>query len=277
MKPKTVIVALSEDLLEKFATLPLLNNYDVYQRLMDYWVETMQDDVFLIASESWLEAAKPRAVVENKERNIRETPDLIVERKKYKMDLIPPTLILARYFVNEQSEVDSLELKREVAERDLEEFVEENSGEEGLLEDGKADKGTVTKASVNERLKQIKNDQGGDDERKVLTRCLELIEAEATAATAVKEAQAALDAATLKQYGKLSEAEIKALVVGDKWFTSIYARVEGEVQRLTQSLAARVKELDERYAAPLPVILDGLAELSVKVEVHLKNMGVKLA
>jgi type I restriction enzyme M protein len=68
LKPKVVIGVLSEDLLEKFAALPLLNNYDVYQRLMDYWAETMQDDVFLIGSEGWMEASKPRAVVENKER-----------------------------------------------------------------------------------------------------------------------------------------------------------------------------------------------------------------
>jgi type I restriction enzyme M protein len=46
VKPKAVIAALSEDILERFAALPLLNKYDVYQRLMDYWVETMQDDVF---------------------------------------------------------------------------------------------------------------------------------------------------------------------------------------------------------------------------------------
>src|SRR2546428_3544739 len=33
--PRAVIQALSEDLLERFADLPLINRYDVYQRLMD--------------------------------------------------------------------------------------------------------------------------------------------------------------------------------------------------------------------------------------------------
>ena len=41
---------LSEDLLARFADLPLLSRYDVYQRLMDYWAETMQDDVYLLAA-----------------------------------------------------------------------------------------------------------------------------------------------------------------------------------------------------------------------------------
>ena len=150
--PRQVIHRLSEDLLARFAELPLLNKYDVYQRLMDYWAETMQDDVYLIAADGWLEAAKPRAVIDDREKKIKETPDLIIGRKKYKMDLIPPALIVARYFPKEQAVVDSLQAKLEAATRKLEEFVEEHSGEEGLLADATNDKGTVTKAAVKARL-----------------------------------------------------------------------------------------------------------------------------
>jgi type I restriction enzyme M protein len=277
VKPKVVIGTLSEDLLEKFAALPLLNKYDVYQQMMDYWAEAMQDDVFLIGSEGWMEAAKPRAVVENKERNIRETPDLVVARKKYKMDLIPPTLVVARYFAAEQARVDALEVKREAAGRELEEFVEENSGEEGLLEDAKTDKGTVTKGSVGERLKGIENEKDSDDEKTALTRCMELIESEAVTAKAAKEAQAELDAKVLRRYAELSEVEIKTLVVDDKWFTSIWAGIEDEVQRLTHALATRVMELEERYAPALPAIEQTVGSLSEKVAEHLKHMGLVLA
>ncbi|MCR9296716.1 MAG: type I restriction-modification system subunit M, partial [bacterium] len=83
--PRQVIHELSEDLLTRFADLPLLSRYDVYQRLMDYWAEVMQDDVYLIAGDGWLEAAKPRGVIDDKEKKIKETPDLVVKRKKYKM------------------------------------------------------------------------------------------------------------------------------------------------------------------------------------------------
>ena len=55
---------------------------------MDYWDEVMQDDVYLIASDGWVEAAKPRAIIEDKEKKIKETPDLTIKRKKYKMDQI---------------------------------------------------------------------------------------------------------------------------------------------------------------------------------------------
>ena len=43
--PRTIIDTLSKDLLNQFGGLPLLDAYDVYQKLMDYWDEVMQDDV----------------------------------------------------------------------------------------------------------------------------------------------------------------------------------------------------------------------------------------
>ena len=76
----------------------------------------------------------------------------------------------------------------------------------------------------------------------------------------------------LAKYPKLTETEIKTLVVEDKWFASIQAAIEGEVQRLAQQLAGRVKELEERYAQTLPELKREAAELSKKVEGHLKKM-----
>ena len=121
-RPRTVIDTLSEDLLTRFVDLPLLSAYDVYQRLMDYWDDVMQDDIYLIAADGWIEAAQPRGIIVDKEKKIKETPDLTVSRKKYKMDLVPPVLIVTRYFATEQAVIDSLEVKRETVSRELEEF-----------------------------------------------------------------------------------------------------------------------------------------------------------
>jgi type I restriction enzyme M protein len=142
------------------------------------------------------------------------------------------------------------------------------------LEGALNDKGKVTKGNVKDRLKAIGDDPELADERAALERCLELIEAEATAAKAVKEAQEELDVQVLAKYPNLSEAEIKALVVEDKWFASLQAAIEGEVRRITQRLAGRVKELDERYAETLPELEVSLAVLSKKVAGHLKKMGL---
>jgi type I restriction enzyme M protein len=271
--PREVIDALSEDLLERFTNQPLLDRYDVYQRLMDYWADTMQDDVYLIAGDGWIEAAKPRGIVEDKERKIKETPDLVIGRKKHKMDLVPPALVVARYFAEEQTAIDELQFAHDTAARELEEFVEEHSGEEGLLADAMNEKGKITKAAIKDRLKAITDEAESDDEFNALTRCLQLIEAESEAGRAVRDAQAALDAEVLAKYRKLSEAEIKTLVVEDKWFTSIRTAIEDEVRRVTQNLTGRVKELEERYATPLPQLTDEVAALAARVDGHLEKMG----
>lgn len=272
--PREVINVLSEDLLARFTDQPLMDRYDVYQRVMDYWAQTMQDDVYLIAGDGWIEAAKPRGIVEDRERKIKETPDLIVGRKKYKMHLVPPALIVARYFAEEQSAIDALQIEHDNAARELEEFVEENSGDEGLLVDAMNEKGKVTKAGVKERLREMKGEEDSEEECQALTCCLELIEAESEIGRAIRDAQAELDEKVLAKYAKLTEDAIKRLVIEDKWFGSITAALELEVQRLTKQLARRVTQLDERYACPLPVLQQEVATLGGKTDEHLRKMGL---
>ena len=47
------------------------------------------------------------------------------------------------------------------------------------------------------------------------------------------------------------------------------------MQRLTQQLARRVKELEERYARPLPELEREVEAFGEKVEGHLKRMGLR--
>ena len=274
--PKDVIHTLSEDLLGRFAALPLLDPYDVYQRLLDYWDETMQDDVHLIVAEGWVEAAKPRGIIEDKERKLKETPDLTIGRKKYKMDLIPPPLVVARYFAAEHAALEQFQAGQDAAAREVEAFVEEHAGEEGLLADAVNDKGKVTRAGVKDRLKEIQHEPESGEERAALQRCLALIEAESSTGKAVKDAQARLDQRVLARYAMLSDTEIKTLVVEDKWLAAIREAVEGEVQRLTQQLAGRVKELEARYVQPLPELEQEVEAFGAKVEGHLKRMGLSM-
>lgn len=272
--PRRVIGVLSEDLLARFTDRPLIDRYDVYQRLMDYWRQTMQDDVYLIAGDGWIEAAKPRGIIEDKERKIKETPDLVIGRKKYKMDLVPPALIVARYFAEEQAAIDALQIEHDNAARELEEFIEENSGDESLLVDAMNDKGKMIKAKVKERLKTIQDREESDEDLEALSCCLELLEAESKAGGAVKEAQAALDKQALARYSKLTESEIVMLVSQAKWFASIQTSIAEELRRLMQRLASRVNQLEERYAHSLPVQEHEIKTFEARVEGHLKAMGL---
>ena len=276
--PKVLVESLSDNLLGRFADLPLLDPYDIYQGLMDYWDDTMQDDVFLVVSEGWFDAAQPRGVIDDKQRKIKETPDLTVKRKKYKLDLIPPELIVARYYNAEREAIERLHVEHEFAARELQEYIEEHGSEDGPLEDVITDYGKVTKAGIRSRLKTVQDDDEPDSEieRDVLSHCLMLVDAESSAAKAVKHAQASLDEQVLARYGAFTEDEIKATAIEDKWLAGIRSAVEGEVHRLTQRLASRVQELEERYAVPLPALERRVADIGAKVEKHLKLMGLSI-
>jgi len=114
---------------------PLIDAYDVYQHLMDYWAATMQDDVYLIVHGGWAEAAKPRLIVETKEQKSKEQPDFTVGKQKFKSDLIPAALLVARYFAAEQAAIEAVEAELGTLEQKLDELKEEHGGEGGLLEE----------------------------------------------------------------------------------------------------------------------------------------------
>jgi type I restriction enzyme M protein len=98
---------------------------------MDYWAETMQDDVYMIVSDGWREAAKPRLIVEDKDKKTKEKPDFTVSKLKYKAELIPTALVVARYFAAEQAAIEKLEAEVASIEQAMEEIAEEHSGEAG--------------------------------------------------------------------------------------------------------------------------------------------------
>jgi len=272
-KPKALIETLSEDLLETFQKARLIDPYDVYQHLMDYWADTMQDDVYMLVSDGWQEAAKPWLLIEDKDKKTKEKPDLTVGKLKYKAELIPPVLLIAHYFPAEQAAIETLEAEVASIEQTMQEMVEENSSEEGLLEAVKDDKGKITKGAVAARLKEIKGDADFGDEHKLLNDCLALIEKEADASKKVKDAQKALEAKVAAKYGQLSEDEIKTLVVDDKWLAALTVSVQSELDRVSQTLSSRIKQLTERYATPLPQLTEEVETLAARVGGHLKKMG----
>ena len=158
-----------------------------------------------------------------------------------KMDLIPPGLIVARWFAAEQATIERLQADRETAARELEEFVEEHAsadaGQDGPLAEVTNVHGRVVAAAVKARLKAIRGEAESEEEQNILKRCLILIEAESKAGKAVNEAQAALDRAVLARYAVLTVAEIRTLLVEDKWFASIRTAIDGDLKRLTPRLA----------------------------------------
>ena len=259
-RPKALIETLSESLLKTFQAIDaaqLIDAYDVYQHLMDYWAETLQDDVWMIATDGWQ----------------------AVQDGKPNVDLIPTALVVSRYFAAEQQAVEVLEAERDVITRQMEEQDEEHGGEGGLLEEGKTDKGKLTAKSVKDRLKTLQaltvraEMAEAQDEIKALKAYAALLEQEATASKKAKDAQKALDAKVAAKYAHLAVDDIQTLVVQDKWLATLTASVQSELDRVSQALTGRIRQLAERYATPLPALGDEVEVLAGRVDEHLKAMG----
>lgn len=229
--PKEVIAELSESLLAHYAGKPLIDRYDVYQHLMDYWAEAMQDDCYLISAEGW--KAKTYRIIE-KDKKGKE------KDRGWTCDLIPKSLIVARYFAKDQAAIDQLAAELESVTARLDEMEEEHGGEDGAF----AELDKVNKANVAARLKEIKGDRELKDEAAVLNDWLNFSDQEGDLKKRLKEAEATLDAA-----------------------------IHGDMDRVSQQLTRRVKELAERYETSLPKLNDRVFELEDRVNRHLGRMG----
>jgi type I restriction enzyme M protein len=255
--PKPLIETIAEDLLATFKAAPLLDAYDLYQHLMDYWAGTMQDDCYLIADAGWQAGAQPREIrqVKNKENKLvwPEKEDFKKGKRRFKSDLIPAALLIARYFAAERDAIAALEAELAGFEQQLDEKREEQSGEEGLLAEvieGEGEKQKITAKAVKARLKEIGRDPDYAEERQALEDYSNLLDQQAATKARLKTAQDDLEAKLDAKYPTLTEDEIKTLVVDDKWLATIAAAVQGELDRVSQTLTGRIRQLAERYAPP---------------------------
>jgi len=258
VKPKETIMYLSEDLLQKFSDIPLIDRYDIYQSLLNYWKSTMQDDVYQIADDGW------KVILSMDEK-----------KKTWDCDLLPKYLVINKFFQSEQKQLEKLEADREAAKQQITELEEEHAGEEGLLSEAKNDKDKITKASVQKRMKEIKGDKDYTDELELLEKYLKLSDSEAVLGKQIKDYETDLDKKLAAKYKTLTPEEIKGLVVDDKWMTTIEKDIKTEVERISQRLSQRIKELAERYESTLSDISDKVDEYERKVQEHLLKMGFK--
>jgi type I restriction enzyme M protein len=260
-KPKEIIHRISESLLSTYSGKSLLDKYDVYQHLMNYWNEVMQDDLYQIAEDGWV--AIPYRIMERNKKTGRETD------KGWTCDLLPPKLMVAHYFQKDQEVLDALEGEKEGIAAQITELEEEHGGEEGYF----AEFDKVNKGSVAKRVKELGKSNEAKEELQVMQKYLELSESVVHLTTEVKKGSETLDKKVWEQYKKLTEGDVKNLVVDAKWMAAMQAMMDGEMERISQRLTGRIKELIERYESPLPEIDKELAELENKVNGHLQKMG----
>lgn len=368
--PKEVIKEISEDLLKTFQGKELIDKYDVYQHMMDYWAETMQDDLYELTADGWKSGNVVTRINKKTKKAGKETSKEVAGIEGLVGQLIPPSLIIQEYFEAEQTAIDNLQNDLDSAISEKEELIEEHGGQEGALqnisnkkeaeqaqnqyiiqawqeylpesfkpfetinrkyikdendlliglenpfiENQKNNKGKITQKAIKERLEEeLLSDENKILEKHLQTikdvalnkkkvnssiketfvkikeliikkptedylaelsnviRFLELLEQETKLKADIKNALAELEAKIIKQYPKLSIEEIKTLVADKKWMATMQAKIKTEMDAISHRLTERIKELAVRYENPMPKLINDVAELTNKVEIHLKKM-----
>ena len=263
--PKKFINQLSEALLNDYKGKALVDNYTIYQHLLDYWNETMKDDVYMVVEDGW--NAKVRRIIEKNAKG-KEVD------KGWTCDLIPKDFVIDRYFTREQLAIQIKQTELELIQIEVTEITEEHTGEEGLLVDATNDSNKITKATATKLLKEIKKDPTEKETLVLLEKVLLLLEKETVLKKEIKTLETKLDEQTLLKYHKLTETEVKTLVVDDKWLTAIKASIQSEIDAISQRLSGRVKELAERYENTLDELNKSTQEQELKVTAHLQKMGL---
>lgn len=268
--PKKLIEQLGNSLMEIFgADKSLVDAYDAYDCLMNYWSETMQDDCYMISSGGWtVQLYSPQPASKKKDEKKKEKKAVAPE--DVVCDLLPVPIVIDEYFAEKRDVVVAAEEVLAQNEAQLAELNEEQA--ENYLDTDNFPDGKMTDANVKKRMKALdkKTDAG---EIAVLQKCLDLKGDISLNKKLIKERKYDLLTALVVKYADLSEEEIKRLVVERKWFASLALRLDGEMQRISQQLTSKVSALAERYSRTLPEIDAEIAGLEAKVAAHLKQMG----
>lgn len=277
LNPKQLIDELGESLLERFIQdKSLVNAYDVYDQLMNYWSEIMQDDCYLIASDGWkveLDTPQP-AAKKNKDASFKAAkkkepaiPEDVV------CDLLPVGIVIDEYFSNIKQVILTAEEKLVETENQLGEFLEEQ-GNDGFLDESNFIDGKLTDNNVKKRIKFLDKVKEAE-EIEVLNKYLQIKEDIADTKRVIKVTKYNLLCKLIDKYNILTEDEIRHLVIEKKWFASLSSRLDREMQCISQNLVGKISELAVRYAETLPQIDAEIGDLEKKVSSHLAMMGFK--
>lgn len=261
-EPKLLIERWSRKLLDAAkADLRLVDPYNVYEILMNYWTEAMQDDCYLVSRDGWqvsLRETKKKSTFEDLE-----------------CDLLPVKVVVRKFYAKEADEIASKCAALEEVNAALESIPEENPDafDEGIYEMlEKVNEANVKKAVVAQKKGTV------DADKATVKAWADYLEKCSSKKEISKDIAANVEALTAKvraKYDALTEDEIRDLVINDKWLYEFRERSEAEIKRVCESISSSVAVLNERYARPLPAINTEIERLSGEVEGYLKAMGIR--
>lgn len=284
--PKELITNWSESLLARtMGHSGLVDAYDAYDVLLNYWADTMQDDCYMISNDGWtypeVKAFKRKEVKKKNKDNetkIKETPCMYDE---IVCDLLPVRIVLAEYFVQETTAINILGAQVDGKQQEMDELVEQNAdaftfGDRDSEEEDEDKALTVKVADVKKAIKNAKADSIPDEELVLLKKWLDISNENDKLNKTLKQKRSELTDAVVAKYASLTEDEIRTLVVERKWLATVIDGCMALMQTVTHRIGTEVASLVERYENTLPELTKEVSEYESEVNGYLAEMGFTL-
>ena len=280
VKPKELIIELSDKLISEFESVELIDKYDVYEVLLEYWQETMLDDASLICSENgWNEAketelkyVKPKKSKEGEGNKPKKDPKVTGWHGK----IISKELLASVYFSDAVLAIETTTNAVVEQESLLQALIEENSEDDSIFNDCMNDKNEVTTKLVESKFKELKKLNQLDDDYYLLKQYLDINEVIKQLNKDLKVLNAGLESDLIKKYPTLTVEEIKDILINKKWLKAIFDGIDNLYTTISHNITNRIVELVERYEYTLSEIENNVNSYEAKVKEHLKRMGFKL-
>lgn len=274
-RPAKLIQEIGDLLLEKFrGDVLLVESYNVYEQLMTYWNETMQDDSYLIIADGWkatLYTPQP-AAKKDKEGNLKAVKQKVpVTPEDVVCDLLPVSIVIDTYFSDLKALIIAGEGKIAENETALNELLEEEA--DNYFDSTNFANDSINEGNVKKRIRDLKGIPDAEAEIAVLEKYMQLKEDMADGKRVLKVIKGELLKKLTDKYNELTETETRSLVIEKKWLATLSECLNTEMQQISQNLTTRVSELAERYEQTLTEIEGEIVVLEEKVKSHLLKMG----
>ena len=264
-KARSLVESLACSMRDAFHDSVFLDKYDAYGVFMDYALQTLQDDLFAVCAEGWTVG--------------REIEKAYTKKNKFKSwegMILPKLIVQQEYFADELKATRQLKEKAEMANAELEQFLQEcfDQGEDNpLAEIIDDDDKLFTDKQCKKKLMSLKRHPEQKDDAEAVQRYLDLTQEASKTKKDAKDAEDVLETKTQVRFAKLTDVEIRWLLIERKWLPAIRKGMDTLFESQLQSLTTALLELHARYSETLPELERQCQEATQAVHAVLREMG----
>jgi len=252
---KKLIEKLSNEILVIFSEDRLINKYEAYELLMEYYNDTLKDDLYLIVENGWI----PKLIY-GQDKNGK------IKKNEFDSDLLAKDIIIKEYFNEYAENLNKLNDELSNLVQKFEAEVEENIGDEAIFTDEDKINEKLIKDKINEEIEEniviLKSMQNNLEKQKELKKNIKAVQEE-------------LNDLIIKKYDSLDEETAKELIIKKKWFNDLEKRFADMYIDIIYNLSNQITVEVDNYENTLKKLINETSVLESLVLKDLERMGYK--